>query len=143
MRWKTMWQAGALVAVTVAAMLSSACTPSRSTANLTAQEEGGAGPTGEAAVAEAEKVFTFRCSVCHGPQGRGDGPGGAALDPHPRNFTDPKWQASVTDEHIEKIIQYGGSAVGKSPNMPSNPDLTEKQAVVQALRAHVRSLGGK
>ena len=64
----------------------------------------------------------------------------AALTPRPRNFHDATWQTSVTDEHIEKIIQYGGAAVNKSAAMPSNPDLVVKPATVTALRAHVRQL---
>lgn len=93
-----------------------------------------------AARAEAQNVFSTRCVTCHGPEGAGNGPGAAALDPKPRNFQDPQWQASVSDEQIHKIILYGGAAVGKSPMMPGNPDLIGKPAVVDALVAHVRSL---
>jgi len=95
---------------------------------------------GEAARAEAEQIFTTRCVTCHGPQGAGDGPASAGLTPPPRNFRDPAWQASVTDAHIEQIVQYGGAAVGKSPAMPANPDLMSKPEVVTALREHVRAL---
>lgn len=93
--------------------------------------------------AEAEQIFKTRCSVCHGEHGKGDGPGSANLDPKPRNFTDSEWQKSVTDEHIHKIIQYGGAAVGKAPTMPGNPDLISKPAVVAGLREHIRQLAGK
>ena len=102
-----------------------------------------AGDPSASAVVEAEQIFATRCLPCHGSQGRGDGPGSAGLAPRPRDFTNPQWQASVTDERIEKIIQYGGSAVGLSPVMPPNPDLATRIEVVQALRAHVRSLAGK
>ncbi len=93
-----------------------------------------------AAQAEAEKIFSERCTTCHGPGGGGDGPASGGLVPKPRNFTDSTWQKSVSDEYIEQILQYGGAAVGKSPAMPANPDLMSKPAVVAALRAHVRSL---
>jgi mono/diheme cytochrome c family protein len=96
-----------------------------------------------AAVAEAEQIFATRCTTCHGSAGAGDGPGSAALDPKPRNFQDAAWQDSVTDEHIEKIVMYGGAAVGRSPTMPGNPDLMSKPDVVRALVAHVRGLGRK
>ena len=69
-----------------------------------------------------------------------DGPGSAGLVPAPRNLQDPEWQTSVTDEHIEKIILYGGAAVGRSPAMPANPDLMAKKPVVAALRQHIRGL---
>lgn len=98
-----------------------------------------AAPT-SAAAAEARQIFETRCAVCHGVQGAGDGPGSAGLDPKPRDFRDPEWQDSVTDEHIAKIIKFGGAAVGKSPTMPGNPDLMAKPEVVAGLVAHVRSL---
>jgi mono/diheme cytochrome c family protein len=91
---------------------------------------------------QAEEIFAGRCTPCHGPQGRGDGPASAALTPKPRNFTDSTWQGSVTDEHIEKIVLYGGAAVGKSPAMPPNPDLDQYPGVIKGLRAHIRSLKG-
>lgn len=90
---------------------------------------------------EAKQIFAMRCQTCHGPNGAGDGPGSAALDPKPRNFQDREWQASVDDDHIATIIQYGGAAVGKSPGMPGNPDLMSRPELVKALVAVVRSLG--
>lgn len=93
------------------------------------------------AQAEAQQIFTTRCVTCHGPQGAGDGPASAGLTPPPRNFQDPEWQKSVTDAHIEQIVQYGGAAVGRSAAMPANPDLMSKPEVVAALRAYIRELG--
>lgn len=89
---------------------------------------------------EAMEIYSMRCVPCHGAAGAGDGPASAALTPKPASFAAAEWQASVTDEHIEKVIMYGGAAVGKSPAMPPNPDLTSKEGVIKALRAHVRSL---
>jgi mono/diheme cytochrome c family protein len=100
-----------------------------------------AAPVSAAAVTEAEDIFKTRCTPCHGPQGRGDGPASAGLTPPPRNFSSPEWQKGVTDEHIEKIVVYGGIAVGRSPAMPGNPDLDGKPEVVRALRGHIRKLG--
>jgi len=91
--------------------------------------------------AEAQEIFATRCTPCHGSTGGGDGPASAGLTPPPRNFHDKAWQSAVTDNHIEQIIQYGGAAVGKSPAMPSNPDLMSKPEVVAALREYVRNLG--
>jgi len=97
---------------------------------------------GGAAVAEARQIFETRCAVCHGVGGAGDGPGSAGLDPKPRDFRDPGWQDSVTDDHITKIIKFGGAAVGKSPTMPGNPDLMARPQVVQGLVQHIRGLRG-
>lgn len=96
-----------------------------------------------AAIKEAEEIFKTRCTPCHGPLGKGDGPASKGLTPKPRNFSAADWQKSVTDEHIEKIVLYGGTAVGKSPAMPANPDLNGKEDVVAALRIHVRGLSGR
>jgi mono/diheme cytochrome c family protein len=90
---------------------------------------------------EAREIFSTRCTTCHGPTGGGDGPASANLTPKPRNFHDKDWQASVTNEHLTRIIRMGGAAVGKSPAMPANPDLNEKGAVVAALVGQVRSFG--
>ncbi len=90
--------------------------------------------------AAAKELFVGRCTPCHGPNGAGDGPASAGLTPKPANFASPEWQAQVTDAHIEKIILYGGLAVGKSAAMPPNPDLGSKPQVVTALTAHLRGL---
>lgn len=113
--------------------------PAAAPAAPAAPTAGGAGAS-EAARLEAEQIFKTRCVTCHGPQGAGDGPASAGLTPPPRNFQDPAWQTSVTDAHIEQIVQYGGAAVGKSAAMPANPDLMGKPEVVTALRAYVRGL---
>lgn len=88
----------------------------------------------------AQEIFTSRCVTCHGAKGKGDGPGSAGLVPPPRDLSDATWQATVTDEYIEKIIAYGGFSVGKSAGMPPNPDLMAKKEVVAELRAMVRAL---
>lgn len=79
------------------------------------------------------------CSTCHGLFGKGDGAAGMKLKPRPRDFADPEWQASVTDEYLAKIIVEGGLAVGKSKDMPSNPDLKTRAADLRSLVAKIRS----
>lgn len=92
-----------------------------------------------AAQKEADTVWTSRCVSCHGAGGQGDGAAAAALDPKPRSFTSAKWQASVTDDHIKKVIVGGGTVVGKSALMAPNPDLKGKDAVLNLLVKKVRS----
>jgi mono/diheme cytochrome c family protein len=88
---------------------------------------------------EAVELFKSLCSTCHGMTGKGDGPGAAAINPKPRSFSDGAWQASVTDEQIQKTIVFGGAAVGKSPYMPAQPDLKGKKDVLDGLTKIVRS----
>jgi len=90
---------------------------------------------------KARAIFVERCAACHGPDGTGNGPASAALVPKPRNYHDKAWQAKVTDEDIKKTIVYGGAAVGKSPNMVSNPDLDSKPEVVDGLVKIIREFG--
>lgn len=90
---------------------------------------------------EAKNTFESKCAACHGSSGHGDGPGAQALDPKPRDFSDPAWQGATTDEQIEKIIREGGPAVGKSAGMPGNPDLAGKAEVLAELVKLVRDLG--
>ena len=101
--------------------------------------EPAAEPAGDP-VAEAAEIYVNRCTVCHGETGKGDGAGSAALDPKPRDFTSDEWQSSVTDEHLTKIIVYGGAAVNMAPTMPANPDLDAKPEVVAELVKYIRGL---
>lgn len=119
------------------------CTPKEEAAPAQEAAPAPAAETEEVAVdptAEAAEIYETRCTVCHGKTGKGDGDGSAALDPKPRDFTLSEWQASVTDDHIQKIVVYGGAGVGKSPTMPANPDLDAKPEVVKELVVYVRNL---
>jgi mono/diheme cytochrome c family protein len=91
--------------------------------------------------AEARHIFDTRCAVCHGTVGKGDGPGGAVLNPKPRAFGDGTWQKSVDDAHIAKTIVEGGLAVKLSSGMAPNPDLSDKPEVVAELVKIVRKFG--
>lgn len=98
---------------------------------------------GDTPAARAQTYFKTICAGCHGADGKGNGPAAAALNPRPRDFTDAKWQASVTDQHIRDTIAKGGAAVGKSALMPPQTALAEDPAELDAMVKYVRSLGGK
>ncbi len=93
--------------------------------------------------AEAKKYFDTTCVVCHGKDGKGDGPGAAALNPKPQNYTNAEWQDKVKDEELKKAILEGGAAVGKSAAMPPNPQLKSKPKVVDELVKIIRGFKGK
>ncbi|MCP4805420.1 MAG: c-type cytochrome [Proteobacteria bacterium] len=57
------------------------------------------------------------CAACHGAEGDGQGPAGAALTPPARDFTDAAWWDSVSDEKVASVIKDGGAANGLSPLM--------------------------
>ena len=91
----------------------------------------------------AQDLFRMRCAMCHGANGAGDGPAAENLKAKPRNYTDAAWQASVTDDDIKKIITQGGQAVGKSPEMPAQPDLADDPKQLDELVALIRSFAKK
>ena len=84
-------------------------------------------------VALGNKVYQERCALCHGPEGKGDGPAAAGLNPKPRNHTDGKYMNSRTDAQLLEVIHHGKGA------MPAwGGILTETE--INAVLKHVRSL---
>ena len=50
-------------------------------------------------------VWDSLCAGCHGLAGKGNGPMGASLGA--RNLSDPRWQASMSDDQIASSILHG------------------------------------
>ena len=133
---KTQWVWIAAAALSLAS--TAACSKSSGS-----ESSGDQAPAASGAIdsARAKEIFDARCAACHGPEGRGNGPGAMALNPKPRNYHDKDWQEKATDDEIRKAIIYGGAAVGKSPSMPGNPDLDAKPQTVDGLLQIVRGFG--
>jgi len=100
-------------------------------------------PSNDTAMAAAKKVFGTYCASCHGATGLGDGVAAAALQPKPRSFADSKWQRSVSDDHLAKVILDGGPAVGLSPTMAPARSMfdSEPAGTIDAMVAMVREFG--
>ena len=90
---------------------------------------------------QAQNMFMTVCATCHGADGKGTGPAAESLTTKPRNYTDPAWQASVTDDDLRKTILVGGQGVGKSPMMPGQPQLRETPEVLDELVKIIRGFG--
>lgn len=88
-----------------------------------------------------EKYATF-CGNCHGAKGGGDGVGGVALNPKPRNFRDPIWQQDTTDERIFSVIKNGGPAVGLSGTMAAFGAMFSDEEI-ELLIAEIRKFSAK
>lgn len=86
---------------------------------------------------EGQRLFKSLCFVCHGPDGKGDGPIRKKMeDIHPADLTDPRTSAR-SDENLRNII------VGTDRHSPSampkwGPLMRE--ADIEALVAYVRFL---
>jgi mono/diheme cytochrome c family protein len=90
-------------------------------------------------LSEVQAMYNAKCARCHGFDGAGHGPFSDSLHPKPHNYTDPAWQASVTDDQIKEIILRGGLNMGKSPAMPGSPMLKKRPEVLNGLVQLIRS----
>ncbi|MBS2027757.1 MAG: urate hydroxylase PuuD [Deltaproteobacteria bacterium] len=98
---------------------------------------------GEEATKRAKAYFKTVCASCHGQDGKGDGIAAAVLNPKPRDFADPNWQQSVTDQHIRETILKGGPAVGKSALMPAQVVLANDPETLNEIVKLVRAFGAE
>ncbi len=112
-------------------------TPSTTAAPAPAATETTAAATPEAGGEDATAaLFKTRCALCHGPDGHGNGPGSAALNPKPRNFHDTAYMSTRTDAQLSEVIHQGKGAMPKWGGI-----LTDEQ--ISDLIQYVRKLGEK
>ncbi len=81
----------------------------------------------------AESAYQGICATCHGAEGMGNGPAGAALDPPPANFTDAAFWADRDRERIIMVLENGAASVGGSNLMAAYGGLyTDEQIAALA-----------
>jgi mono/diheme cytochrome c family protein len=57
---------------------------------------------------QGKGIYTNNCQICHGANGKGDGPAAASFSPRPANFTDPAfWQRKDIDKFITDTVENG------------------------------------
>jgi mono/diheme cytochrome c family protein len=90
------------------------------------------------------KVFAQRCAVCHGPDGRGNGPAAATLIPRPRDFTlaDFRYRSTAagsppTDSDLIFTVSNGLSASA----MPGFKDILS-EAEIRAVVVRLKDFSG-
>ncbi len=62
----------------------------------------------------AASLYQSQCSACHGPQGQGDGPAGASLDPSPSNFHEHQRMDQRSLYSLYSTITLGVEGTGMS-----------------------------
>ncbi|MDH4327218.1 MAG: c-type cytochrome [Nitrospira sp.] len=62
-------------------------------------------------------LYKEYCSQCHGATGKGDGPAASGLEPKPAVHANIPFE-KLPIEYLYNVVNHGGPAVGKSPNMP-------------------------
>ena len=98
---------------------------------------GGFAPVG--AEDKGQALYKQYCSVCHGAEGKGNGPGAAAMNPKPRDHSDGAYMNKLSDAHLTKVVSKGGAAVGRSPLMPGWESTMSAEQIQQVI-AFVRTL---
>lgn len=64
--------------------------------------------TGKCADNELGKsIFDGKCAMCHGTDGRGNGPAAAALNPGPADFNTASFWGKMSDARITEVIENG------------------------------------
>ncbi|MDP6344219.1 MAG: cytochrome c [Alphaproteobacteria bacterium] len=94
--------------------------------------------------ASGEGNYQSYCVTCHGVEGKGDGPLSEDLDVKPRDLSDPAFASAKSDQHLFKVIKFGGASVGLSENMaPFSGQLSDKEInnVVAYLRSEICKCG--
>jgi len=87
---------------------------------------------GQAEAVDGAALYKKRCSMCHGPEGKG-----FSANKTP-DFTSSEWQKAHTDEVITGVIKDGK----KGTPMPAfGSKLSEDE--VKAVVGHLRSLGAE
>jgi mono/diheme cytochrome c family protein len=78
-------------------------------------------------------VFHTNCEMCHGPQGHGDGPAGASLEPKPGNLA--RIQSRAEDDYLFWRISEGKPGT----SMVAWKGILTKEQIWQAI-AFIRTL---
>jgi mono/diheme cytochrome c family protein len=87
----------------------------------------------------ARLIYETHCAICHGPTGKGNGPGAKVTRQTIRDFSSPAAMREVDDRFLFEIIKKGSSQFGRSNAMPSwGMKLTDEE--IRAVVAFLRSL---
>ena len=84
-------------------------------------------------------IYRVLCTQCHGLNGDGRGINAKHLSVAPRNHRSRE-MATLSDEHLYRVIRYGGTSVDKSALMPSWGSVLREDEINDVV-AHLRELG--
>jgi len=85
--------------------------------------------------AKGKAIYEKNCMVCHGPQGKGDGPAGKALQPPAADLTSAA-SKKKSEAELMQVVENGRTGTAMSPykNQLSQTELNDLLAYVLTLR---------
>ena len=99
-------------------------------------------------LAKGKETYKMICETCHGPTGKGDGPGAQGIQPSPRDFSKGEFKfdgnkngKTGEDADLKAVISKGAAEFGGSPLMTpwagaiSDADIDNVIAVIRSLKA--------
>ena len=86
------------------------------------------------AQADTKETYEKECAKCHGSDGKGDTKMGRKLGT--KDYTDPKFQETLKDDHMFKVIKEGLKEEDKTKMKPAE-GLTDDE--IKALVAYMRA----
>jgi mono/diheme cytochrome c family protein len=93
----------------------------------------------EELITHGQKQYMSNCALCHGNEGKGDGPGGQGLNPKPRNLVEGKWtQGTGVIAHF-KVLQNG--IPGTSMATWSHLKVGDRWAIVHYIQSITQNKG--
>ncbi|MEQ1665132.1 MAG: cytochrome c [Bdellovibrionales bacterium] len=86
-----------------------------------------------AVVAHGLKIYKTNCAICHGDEGKGNGPAGLSLQPPPRNFVEGKWKKGGQSAELFATISEGlpGTSMAGFKHLPK----ADRWALVLFIRS--------
>ena len=84
-----------------------------------------------------QPLYQANCSSCHGLNGHGDGAVAGALEPKPRDLTQP----GLSDDYLFWRISEGGAFEPFRSAMPAWKSLLKEQQIWQII-TYIRALEG-
>ena len=81
---------------------------------------------------DAKQLYEQTCAMCHGPEGKGDGPTAQVLQPKPANLATVLKGKDTA--YLTKLLKEGGASVGKSPLMPAYKGILKDEQIRDLIK---------